>query len=197
MKKGLPYYSLLLLSTLFISSCYYGKYKKFEPEIDQQTGVLRFTMHTDHVIPATLSTRRARLSQRITREVASTGFERYEVYDRLILRNETFVPSETVYWLVDTKVFNIPIQVHSTSTEREEILSSTNTASGTRVQIDHEVEVTYRITYYLTAEQAKSIINSEDILVRYSSGPDRLTFDYTSIKRDELENLITTTTEQD
>lgn len=133
--------------------------------------------------------------QSIIKEISNNGTI-YKVYDALVLTSLSYQLEDKVFIIIDNEVFAMEIdkKEYESTKEIEEKKEDIATSDSTSISIvtgysENNRKIT-RFSYKLPDKVIEKIKNTDQVLLRYYSGPDMLTMTLDGKKLKKLQQLI-------
>lgn len=184
---------IVLATILSLSSCISMLQSPTYSEYDEVKGIDRSRKTIVYLMPQEWLTPHRSLQQTLLKQQNDARFS-LKMYDELILSDRHASLEDTVYYLINNKVFPIYIDKIDVITEE-----NFQTTSRTEEDIDdNSIEVTtnhtnevvynYRLEYVIPEELLDEMLKAKSLRFRYYSGPYMMTYKlkgsgYKSLKR--------------
>lgn len=175
--KNIQKLIVFTLFTIAASSCSSLLVSPTFNEYDEVKGLNRSRKEITYIMPEEWFTPFKGLNQVLVKEGSGKQM-RVQVFDELVLNDRQVGLEDTVYYIVNNRVFPIPLD-YVNVLEDENYESTTKTDEEeqmVREEIKRKVSFRYRIEYQLSPLLVNEILKTNSFRFRYYSGPYMMTF---------------------
>jgi hypothetical protein len=184
--------SLIVLCSLFIGCRVTNRIVVKEDIVYSSKRVELKLLHKDTDIRSPLQ----HVLQSFVKQIDSESETTYKVFDVLTLTNASFKLDDKVFYIIDGKVFQMPIETKEIenskiiSENKEEILAADSTKISVVTGYSENNSKITRFSYRLTDEAVSSLKGANVVVIRYYSGPDMISIKVKNRKLKKVKEMI-------
>lgn len=183
---------LLVFTLIFVTSCLILSKLKIEEDKFLKSKNIKLTSYFNaEEFDTPLS---EQVKQIITKSVSKDSISPINVYDYIVLKEESFDLTNQVILILDSLKFTLVFKKVNKEPQKEPhvYLLIGNTKSNTIEKTYNAVsnKIIFKLNYVITKEIAENILKSEQIHLRYYSGPNAITLKPSKKYLQNLKQLI-------
>jgi hypothetical protein len=175
-------------SVFIISGCATLRNADLNPSYDPAKQAKRYKIEQSYLGKASNSAL-ITVSQTILKEIFPSGSTVYTVYDIMYLKSFPFHVKDTVFYVVDKKVFACPIKNANPEKIRWE-RSKPSDVNPNIIDTKVTENENYKMEYHLSDKLVESVKEAKNVSFQYYTGPDIITIKLSQADINRFKRLV-------